>query len=358
MAEAPKDEAPKDHVTLVVRDTDGLEVRRWRERVQLGMNRIVWRFERNGVAGPSRELQEDPELPPGGPEVLPGDYTLTVQFQGAEQTVPLRVLADPRVDIPRVERLARRQFQDDRDALMGMLRGATQGLARARKELEWVESRLKLDPKPKTGDDPLAALRKATEEARKALDELDVRMWGPKDRKGITDDEGLMHDVWEQLGHVTRSLRAPNPTEELALRRARTRAGAVTGAAEGFLSGPFTTWRTAVEQAQALLLPSAGKPCVYMGEGGTIPFMGMLGEKFPEAQFLITGVLGPNSNAHGPNEFLHIPMGKRLTGCVAMVLQEHLNRKEAAAGKSPRAKAGRKPAAKPARKKGATRRKA
>ena len=260
MAEAPKDEAPKDHVTLVVRDTDGLEVRRWRERVQLGMNRIVWRFERNGVAGPSRELQEDPELPPGGPEVLPGDYTLTVQFQGAEQTVPLRVLADPRVDIPRVERLARRQFQDDRDALMGMLRGATQGLARARKELEWVESRLKLDPKPKTGDDPLAALRKATEEARKALDELDVRMWGPKDRKGITDDEGLMHDVWEQLGHVTRSLRAPNPTEELALRRARTRAGAVTGAAEGFLSGPFTTWRTAVEQAQALLLPSAGKP--------------------------------------------------------------------------------------------------
>ncbi len=54
-----------------------------------------------------------------------------------------------------------------------------------------------------------------------------------------------------------------------------------------------------------------------MGEGGTIPFMGMLGEKFPEAQFLITGVLGPRSNAHGPNEFLHIPTGKKLTACVA-----------------------------------------
>ncbi|MBL8733567.1 MAG: M20 family metallopeptidase [Planctomycetes bacterium] len=68
------------------------------------------------------------------------------------------------------------------------------------------------------------------------------------------------------------------------------------------------------------------KDCVYMGEGGTIPFMGMLGEKFPDAQFMITGVLGPQSNAHGPNEFLHIPMGKRLTACVAMVLQEHLQR--------------------------------
>src|SRR3546814_4717956 len=56
-----------------------------------------------------------------------------------------------------------------------------------------------------------------------------------------------------------------------------------------------------------------GKPAAYMGEGGSIPFMGMLGEKFPQAQFLITGVLGPHSNAHGPNEFLHIPMGKRVT---------------------------------------------
>ena len=47
---------------------------------------------------------------------------------------------------------------------------------------------------------------------------------------------------------------------------------------------------------------------MYMGEGGTIPFMAMLGEFFPQAQFMITGVLGPNSNAHGPNEFIHIPV--------------------------------------------------
>ncbi|MCA8942091.1 MAG: M20 family metallopeptidase [Planctomycetes bacterium] len=65
------------------------------------------------------------------------------------------------------------------------------------------------------------------------------------------------------------------------------------------------------------------KPAVYMGEGGTIPFMGMLGEKFPKAQFMITGVLGPKSNAHGPNEFLHLPTGKRLTACVAHVLNQH-----------------------------------
>lgn len=66
-----------------------------------------------------------------------------------------------------------------------------------------------------------------------------------------------------------------------------------------------------------------GKPAVYMGEGGSIPFMGMLGAKFPKAQFLITGVLGPKSNAHGPNEFLHIGYAKKLTACVASILSDH-----------------------------------
>ena len=66
-----------------------------------------------------------------------------------------------------------------------------------------------------------------------------------------------------------------------------------------------------------------GKPAMWMGEGGTIPFMAMLGAKYPQAQFLITGVLGPHSNAHGPNEFLHIDYAKRLTACVADVLAAH-----------------------------------
>ncbi|MEZ5996824.1 MAG: M20/M25/M40 family metallo-hydrolase [Hyphomonadaceae bacterium] len=69
-----------------------------------------------------------------------------------------------------------------------------------------------------------------------------------------------------------------------------------------------------------------GKPMAMMGEGGSIPFMGMLGEKFPKAQFVVTGVLGPNSNAHGPNEFLHIPTGKRVTETVALVLKAHAAR--------------------------------
>jgi acetylornithine deacetylase/succinyl-diaminopimelate desuccinylase-like protein len=69
-----------------------------------------------------------------------------------------------------------------------------------------------------------------------------------------------------------------------------------------------------------------GRSAMYMGEGGTIPFMYMLGERFPRAQFCITGVLGPGSNAHGPNEFLHLPTARRLTLCVAEVLAAHATR--------------------------------
>jgi acetylornithine deacetylase/succinyl-diaminopimelate desuccinylase-like protein len=69
-----------------------------------------------------------------------------------------------------------------------------------------------------------------------------------------------------------------------------------------------------------------GRPHALMGEGGSIPFMAMLGEKFPETQFVITGVLGPNSNAHGPNEFLHLPTAKRVSACIANVLADHAAR--------------------------------
>ena len=96
---------------------------------------------------------------------------------------------------------------------------------------------------------------------------------------------------------------------------------ALEKASSGWNAPALSPWlSTAIEAASQAAF---GKPAMYMGEGGTIPFMGMLGEKFPGAQFMITGVLGPHSNAHGPNEFLHIPMGKRVTACVARVIADH-----------------------------------
>jgi acetylornithine deacetylase/succinyl-diaminopimelate desuccinylase-like protein len=95
-------------------------------------------------------------------------------------------------------------------------------------------------------------------------------------------------------------------------------------AATGWNAPALSPWlERAVSRASEAYF---GQPAAYMGEGGSIPFMGMLGEKFPAAQFLITGVLGPHSNAHGPNEFLHIPMGKRVSMVVADVVASHAAR--------------------------------
>lgn len=66
-----------------------------------------------------------------------------------------------------------------------------------------------------------------------------------------------------------------------------------------------------------------GKPVAFHGEGGSIPFMAMLGRSFPKTQFVVTGVLGPHSNAHGPNEFLHIPFAKKLSACISQLLADH-----------------------------------
>jgi acetylornithine deacetylase/succinyl-diaminopimelate desuccinylase-like protein len=95
-------------------------------------------------------------------------------------------------------------------------------------------------------------------------------------------------------------------------------------AATGWHSPQLAPWlEKAVDEASRT---HYGQPAMWMGEGGTIPFMAMLGVKFPQAQFLITGVLGPHSNAHGPNEFLHIGYAKNLTACVADVLSAHAAR--------------------------------
>jgi acetylornithine deacetylase/succinyl-diaminopimelate desuccinylase-like protein len=92
----------------------------------------------------------------------------------------------------------------------------------------------------------------------------------------------------------------------------------VDSAATGWNAPAFAPWLSLALDAASIHY--FGKPAAYMGEGGTIPFMGMLGAKFPNAQMLVTGVLGPKSNAHGPNEFLHIEYAKKVTAATAMVI--------------------------------------
>lgn len=107
-------------------------------------------------------------------------------------------------------------------------------------------------------------------------------------------------------------------------------------AAQGWNAPALAAWLArALDEASHAAF---GKPAAFLGEGGSIPFMAMLGEQFPQAQFFITGVLGPGSNAHGPNESLHVLTGRRVTQAVSHVLNAHAGREAEAArpNKKPR----------------------
>jgi len=93
------------------------------------------------------------------------------------------------------------------------------------------------------------------------------------------------------------------------------------GGTGGWNAPPFAPWLE--ESIMRASREIYGRDAVHIGCGGSIPFMGMLGERFPRTQFFITGVLGPHANAHGPNEFLHIDYAKKLTACVSLVLADH-----------------------------------
>jgi acetylornithine deacetylase/succinyl-diaminopimelate desuccinylase-like protein len=90
------------------------------------------------------------------------------------------------------------------------------------------------------------------------------------------------------------------------------------GQATGWNAPAAQPWLTSALDAASQQYFNA--PCGYIGQGGTIPLMNTLQEGFPQAQFMVCGVLGPKSNAHGPNEFLHVPYGKKLTAAVAQTM--------------------------------------
>lgn len=95
-------------------------------------------------------------------------------------------------------------------------------------------------------------------------------------------------------------------------------------AESGWHSKPVAQWlHESLDQASRNFF---GQPYRRMGTGGTIPFMKMLGDRFPDCEFMVTGVLGPHSNAHGPNEFLDLKTAERVTCCVASVLNDAATR--------------------------------
>lgn len=159
--------------------------------------------------------------------------------------------------------------------------------------------------------------------------------WAPG-AQPLSEDpaELLMNSTWRgTLAVIGASLRIPPTTDPTLAAKVLSEAfereppfGAqvkfeLESCTAGWNSPSLAPWlsQSIARASQAVF----NREALHIGCGSSIPFMRMLGTRFPSAQFFITGVLGPHSNAHGPNEFLHIDYAKKLTESLSMVLTDH-----------------------------------
>jgi acetylornithine deacetylase/succinyl-diaminopimelate desuccinylase-like protein len=164
------------------------------------------------------------------------------------------------------------------------------------------------------------------------VDRLTARTWGAA--LEVTGADGL--PAPRDGGNVLRpsttlkfSLRLPPDVDAQAASDAlisaiRTEEGAhitidMEAAAQGWIAPPLDPAIAAT--LSAVSTARFGREPGFVGEGGSIPFLADLQRGFPGTQFVATGVLGPHSNAHGPNESLHIPMAKAVTHAVAELVR-------------------------------------
>jgi photosystem II stability/assembly factor-like uncharacterized protein len=247
-----------NEVEIEIRDADGTVVRTFRREVHRGLNRIVWGLERDGLPRPGRALQDEPELPPPGREVLPGDYELTVRFRGEQRTTKVAVRPDPRVAIAMADRVAKDELLARVERIQAELRPTTQQLWRSKRDLDFLARRLELEQAPAAGaEDPLAALRAALQAARAAFDEIDERIWGPREVQGIADRSAAL---WSRLAarlHVDDGGEAPTATEIEQVERALACRQDIVDAIAAFETGPMARCRTELQASGLCVLPAA-----------------------------------------------------------------------------------------------------
>ncbi len=251
-------DVPNDKVEVVVQDAKGVVVRTFRADAHLGLNRIAWRFERDGVQGPSRSVTKVPDVPPAGRRVLPGDYRITVRFQGEEQSVSATVLPDPRVEIPMEARLEKDALRAASERLMTRLHAASQKFAPVAKQVAVVRQRLALEEKPEEGDDPMQPLRDALDAVVKAHQDTLDAVWGEEKKvQGISrGNDGLLSKAQRHM-RISSTDDAPNRTEQDGLVRAEGYVEQIEQRIQGFVEGDLVTFRQAVANSGVGLLPRA-----------------------------------------------------------------------------------------------------
>jgi len=283
-------EGPKAQVTVT--DADGEVIREFEAPVKLGVNRLVWDLRRDSFKEPPRGDRPS-FFEPRGPEVVPGTYTVTVEYEDAEASGEVEVLADPRMEISQAEREAKwaavlragelqeavataieriHQTGDDVDAILTRARKANEEALEGMEdeedggdpgEEEEDEGATESEKAPKG---PYGALLKAGGELKKALGEQEKALWTPRDTKGIPAET----HPWSKVRYIQRSLGssfdAPTPSQLTYLEQAETAVQEALEKLNAFFAEDVAELREMYRESGLELLPEEGPVEIGSGE--------------------------------------------------------------------------------------------
>jgi hypothetical protein len=260
-------------VEIEVADAAGEVIRTFEGPATLGVNRVAWDLRRDAFPRPRTDEEESP-WQRGGTEVVPGTYTVTVRYGGEEASREVRVLPDPRTEIPAADRQAKYEAVLEAGELRERLTEAIERVRETRRDLERIQAKAKeaqdehegeADGAEAEGDaaangeaSPVADLLKAAGKLGKGLDELEKALWTPEDVKGIVAET----DAWSRVSQALRALgsswHAPTPAQLRYLEIARDATADATAKTDAFYAEEVAAFKARVDQAGLGLL--AGVP--------------------------------------------------------------------------------------------------
>ncbi|EED33719.1 glycosyl hydrolase, BNR repeat [gamma proteobacterium NOR5-3] len=243
--------------TITVSDEDGAHIRTFTADVHQGINRVVWNLRRDGLPPlPGDKKSPDADLP-DGIEVIPGTYSISVAFDGQEQSLQARVLADPRIDVSMASMRANQNMQLELQTLQATANHALAQIVTARRDLGTIETMIEQASDP----DKHAALKEQVEASKETLTALEALLRNPKDTKGrpYTDDLAL-NTLSRAKQFLTTTYQAPSPTAKTFAELAKVRISDAVSAVNDYLSGDFQQLRTAFAQSALGLLSQEPVP--------------------------------------------------------------------------------------------------
>lgn len=249
--------SPKEKATVMVFSMEGDTLRKYKTSLDSAfLGRIGWNMDTKGVAFPAKNEPEPDHLEPrGGPKVLPGEYWVKAEYMGYRDSVKVRVMDDPRLNISRNEREAQNQAIRDFYPIIERSAKAYTRLTEAEKTIGLVDAQFGLVP-----DSLKKEVKKLGGALKDSIAGLKERFFQHKEVKGIQRNPDVLNArFWKVMGYINGSMGAPNATARVAIAQAEKEAETLTDAVNALMETDWKAYRAKVEEVQYSLFKDFDK---------------------------------------------------------------------------------------------------